>query len=359
MPNNILLKPQPIDYGTLPQDVNDIKDRVRQTTSDFNNRVDELFPEIKIKQEKERIKQEEKNKKDTIPWYSKLGYAVMTSPSTPGDSPVVSPLASERWMVGDKEGAQSMQKTQDTIGSVAAGLSLLGPYGIADFAQTTGTYGLGTALAAEGLSWGTGAAGYYGGNWLGQKIDNKYETNITPWLSTIGALGGGAAGYSGVLRSSPAMIKRMLNEAKKMDWTPEGIVIPDKTPKWKWSSSKEASYDVKNSALKLPLFARKSQIGHELGHYIGDVGVIDPLMVKGAFTKGYEYSPGVEFERNAAENFADHFKTKLGYPYKGKDPNLTARQLALQNETVFDDVARTDDRLYYRPRFIKTYKNFK
>ena len=55
-------------------------------------------------------------------------------------------------MVGDKEGAQSMQKTQDTIGSVAAGLSLLGPYGVADFVQTAGTYGLGTALAAEGLS---------------------------------------------------------------------------------------------------------------------------------------------------------------------------------------------------------------
>ena len=55
-------------------------------------------------------------------------------------------------MVGDKEGAQSMQKTQDTIGSVAAGLSLLGPYGVADFAKTAGTYGIGSALAAEGLS---------------------------------------------------------------------------------------------------------------------------------------------------------------------------------------------------------------
>lgn len=67
MSNNTSLKPQPIDYRTLHQDANDIKDRVQQTTSDFNNRVDELFPEIKIKQEKERIKQEEKNKKDTLP----------------------------------------------------------------------------------------------------------------------------------------------------------------------------------------------------------------------------------------------------------------------------------------------------
>lgn len=67
MPNNTSLKPQPIDYGTLPQEANDMKDRVRQTAIGFNNRVDELFPEIKIKQEKERIKQEEKNKKDTLP----------------------------------------------------------------------------------------------------------------------------------------------------------------------------------------------------------------------------------------------------------------------------------------------------
>ena len=72
-------------------------------------------------------------------------------------------------------------------------------------------------------------------------------------------------------------------------------------------------------------------------------------MVKGAFTEGYEYAPGVEFERNAAENFADYFKTKLGYPYTGKNANLVARQIALQNKTAFDDVVRADDRLYELP----------
>lgn len=55
-------------------------------------------------------------------------------------------------MVGDKEGAQSMQKIQDTVGAVGAGLSILGPYGVADFAKTAATYGVGSALAAEGLS---------------------------------------------------------------------------------------------------------------------------------------------------------------------------------------------------------------
>ena len=215
MPNNILYKPQSVDYGTLPQDMNDMMDRVHQTAANFNNRVDELFPGIKIKQEQERIRQEEKNKKDNLSWYAKLGYAAMTSPMTPGDVPSVSPYASERWMVGDKEGAQSMQKTQDAIGSVAAGLSLLGPYGVADFAQTAGTYGLGTALAAEGLSWGTGTVGYYGGNWLGQKIDNKHGTNITPWLSILTSIGGGVAGYKKALKHAPTILKTFAKDAVK------------------------------------------------------------------------------------------------------------------------------------------------
>ena len=67
MPNNILYEPQSVDYGTLPQDMNDMMDRVHQTATNFNNRVDELFPGIKIKQEQERIRQEEKEKKDNLP----------------------------------------------------------------------------------------------------------------------------------------------------------------------------------------------------------------------------------------------------------------------------------------------------
>lgn len=68
--------------------------------------------------------------------------------------------------------------------------------------------------------------------------------------------------------------------------------------------------------------------------------------MRGAFTRGYQYSPNAEMELNAAENFADYFKTKLGYPYTGKDANLVSRQNALNNETVFDDVARPDSRVY-------------
>ena len=67
MPNNILSKSQSVDYGTLPQDMSDMMSRVHQITANFNNRVDELFPEIRIKQEQERIRQEERNKKDNLP----------------------------------------------------------------------------------------------------------------------------------------------------------------------------------------------------------------------------------------------------------------------------------------------------
>lgn len=101
--------------------------------------------------------------------------------------------------------------------------------------------------------------------------------------------------------------------------------------------------------MELPLFARKSQIGHELGHYIGDVGVADPAMVKGAFVPGYKYSDNASFELNSAEAFADHFKTKLGYPYKGTNKNLVSRQNALNDNIEFYDVTRESARSYELP----------
>lgn len=70
----------------------------------------------------------------------------------------------------------------------------------ADFAMALAG-GLGTKAAAKAVGWlptiaeeigagvvGTGAT--YGSNYLGQAIDNKYGTNVTPWLT----IGGGLAG---------------------------------------------------------------------------------------------------------------------------------------------------------------------
>jgi hypothetical protein len=102
------------------------------------------------------------------------------SSSNPGDVPTISALAANRYMVGDVEGGKEIQKTQDTVGSIASAASILGAYGIGDFATAVGTYGLKRALAAEGLSSLIGAGSAYTGNKLGQVIDKKYSTNITP-----------------------------------------------------------------------------------------------------------------------------------------------------------------------------------
>lgn len=42
-------------------------------------------------------------------------------------------------------------------------------------------------------------AGAYGGQKVGEAIDEKYGTNTTPWLSTIGSILGGGAGYRGMV----------------------------------------------------------------------------------------------------------------------------------------------------------------
>ena len=194
----------PIDYGYTPQfDI--------QTSQDnFNNTADDVLSEIDWVGSGVRARKEEQEKRDNTPWYSKLGYAAMSS-SNPGDVPTTSALAADHYMVGDVEGGKNIQKTQDTIGSIAGTAATLGPYAIADFAKTAGTYGVGSALAAEGLSWGTGIAGYHGFNKLGQYIDNKRGTNIAPYLSFFGSLGTGVAGYSAGLKTAAGLAKSAIN----------------------------------------------------------------------------------------------------------------------------------------------------
>lgn len=192
----------------------------------------------------------------------------------------------------------------------------------------------------------TGAAGAFGGQKLGQYIDDKYGWNTTPGLTFAGGLFGGGVSGAIITRTSPFVLKNMHKAASKMDWSTEGVTIPTNAPKWKWSGlSRNGSYE--SGVVKTPLFARKSLLAHELGHYVGDMGIADPSKIRGAFTSGYKYSPSAQFERNSAENFADYFKTKLGYPYKGKNMNLMSRQNAINNsETKFFDVVRPDERLY-------------
>ena len=103
----------------------------------------------------------------------------MSTPG-PGDAPYTSALVSDRYMVDDVEGGKEIQKTQDKVGSIASAASILGAYGIGDFATAVDTYGMKRALMAEGLSSLIGTGSAYAGNRLGQTIDKRHGTNIAP-----------------------------------------------------------------------------------------------------------------------------------------------------------------------------------
>ena len=77
--------------------------------------------------------------------------------------------------------------------------------------------GVGTVQAASTMGWvpaittdvASGIGGTtvgYGSNWVGQKIDNKFGTNVTPWLtvagSLLGGMGGYRAGYKGAIKGA-------------------------------------------------------------------------------------------------------------------------------------------------------------
>lgn len=89
--------------------------------------------------------------------------------------------------------------------------ALAGGVGTAQAASTIGWIPAITTDVASGIG---GTATGYGSNWVGQKIDNKFGTNVTPWLtvagSLLGGVGGGTAGYiSHRIMTNIPRIKRM------------------------------------------------------------------------------------------------------------------------------------------------------
>lgn len=169
---------------------------------------------------------------------------------------------------------------------------------------------------------------------LGQTGNLLVEfTNPGGWIG-----GGGATAL--VRRSTPMMIRSMQDRVWKLN--KDGSFVYDvpggakarlnSMEPIKWRLAKDGSYN--EGTIKTPLFARKSQIAHELGHHAAGQG--DQIL--GAYTEGYQYAPNSSWETERAENFADLFKTKLGYRYKGKNANLKARQKAIdeRESKVFD-----------------------
>lgn len=182
----------PVDYGYTPQF------DISTSINDLNNTANNVLSDIDWVGSGARARKEEQEKRDNLPWHSKLGYASMSTPN-PGDVPAISALTSDRYMVGNVEDGKNIQKMQDTVGSIASAASVLGPYTIADFTTAASTYGLKRALTAEGLSSLIGTGSAYASNRLGQAIDKRLGTNTVPWLSTIGGFVGGIRGYKGGL----------------------------------------------------------------------------------------------------------------------------------------------------------------
>lgn len=62
------------------------------------------------------------------------------------------------------------------------------------------------------ITTGTGVAGGYGGQKLGQAIDKKYGTNVTPALTIMGGILGGVGGYKGLVQAgSTGLLKNTSN----------------------------------------------------------------------------------------------------------------------------------------------------
>lgn len=189
---------------------------VNRTLTGFNYDADEIKDGLSWIGSGARARKEEQEKRDNLPWHSKLGYAAMSTPN-PGDVPATSALTSDRYMVGNVEDGKNIQKMQDTVGSIASAASVLGPYTIADFTTATSTYGLKRALAAEGLSSLIGTGSAYTSNRLGQAIDKRLGTNTVPWLSIIGGFVGGIRGYKGGLNiGSKNFLENPMYSSKNM-----------------------------------------------------------------------------------------------------------------------------------------------
>lgn len=180
------------------------------------------------------------------------------------------------------------------------------------------------------------------GEFIRKNKDLGQTGNLLAEFTNPGGWIGGGGAVALVKRSTPMMIRSMQDRVWNLN--KDGSFVYDvpggakarlnsmEPVKWRPAKAKDATYD--KGAINVPLFARKSQIAHELGHHAAGQGE----QILGAYTPGYQYAEGVSPETNYAENFADLFKTKLGYKYKGKNANLKARQEAIDSgkSEVFD-----------------------
>ena len=249
---------------------------------------------------------------------------------------------------GIHDAQNSVLDTAGAIGLQSAGM-LAGGIGIALAPEVTIPAIIGGVAGAKATDSVTNklSKGKYNtwGEFVRGNSDWGQTGNLLAEFTNPGALIGGSGAAALARRSTPMMIKAMQDQIWELNRdgsfkydVPGGAkarLNSAEPVKWTWSKSKDAGYD--NGVIKTPLFARKSQIAHEVGHHAAGQG--DQIL--GAYTEGYQYAPNSSWETERAENFADLFKTRLGYKYKGKNANLKARQEAIDSgeSKVFDHLA--------------------
>lgn len=184
-------------------------------------------------------------------------------------------------------GIHSAQKNfMDTAGAIglqSAGI-LGGAVGLAAAPEITIPAiigGVGGAKATDKIVEKTSGKKYKTwGEFVRKNNDLGQTGNLLIEFTNPGAWIGGGLSSALVRRSTPMMIRSMQDRVWNLN--KDGTFVYDipggakarlnatEPIKWKWAKSKDAAYD--NGTIKVPLFARKSQIAHELGHHAAGQG---------------------------------------------------------------------------------------
>lgn len=154
-------------------------------------------------------------------------------------------------------------------------------------------------------------------------------------LSGTKALIGGTANTINnvVEHTAPVQIRRIQRSLPRVFGESSEIATAAKTPiKWKHTFKNPGDGSYQNNTITSRLWTNPSITAHEVGHHISaHYPGLPEGNVMGAYIPNYRYGINTSPEQEAAEAFADYFRTKAGWSYKGKDPVHIARQRAVTN----------------------------
>lgn len=109
-----------------------------------------------------------------------------------------------RQLYKEGEDEQAKKLSEDYLKANVAGIAT--GAGGAGTLSSISKIGVVPTIVTEAVSAVGGTVGAKAGEFAGKKIDNKFGTNIAPWLTVAGSLsggvGGGIAGYKGVVKGA-------------------------------------------------------------------------------------------------------------------------------------------------------------